>query len=141
MRAIEELQRRRPRRKVDPIARTIAAGIGAVRVAIGIGMLIAPRASLAGLGFRGAEGPIIVITRLAGGRDVALGALALAALDDRRRLRELSLASAGVDAADAASFAIALIRREGPDVGAGVGVVTATQAAIVGAWVARRLED
>ena len=131
---------RRRRTELDPIARNVAAGIGAVRTAIGIGMLIAPRTSLAALGFRGAEGPIIAITRLAGSRDLALGVLAIAALQDRRRLREISLASAGVDAADAASFAIALARRDGPDLGAGIGVATATQAAIVGVWVANRLK-
>ncbi|MGI9557523.1 MAG: hypothetical protein ACR2N5_06240 [Solirubrobacterales bacterium] len=91
------------------------------------------------MGFREVGGPLIVITRLAGSRDLALGALAVAALRDRERLREVSAVSAGVDAADAASFAIALLRREGPDLGGAIGVVTATQAAIAGAWVKRRL--
>jgi len=130
---------RRTRRDPDPIARAAAAGIGAIRIAIGVGMLAAPRASLGLMGFKDAEGPVIAIARLAGGRDLALGALALGALDDRERLRDVSCVSAGVDTADAASFAIALVRREGPDLGAGIGVITATQAAIAGAWITRRL--
>ena len=48
---MEGVLRRVRRRRVepDPVARNIAAGIGAVRTAIGIGMLIAPRTSLAAL--------------------------------------------------------------------------------------------
>ena len=45
--------------------------------------------------------------RIAGGRDIALGLLALAARDDSKALRIAALAGAAVDAADAVTFGVA----------------------------------
>ena len=128
-----------PGTRLDTLAQIIAGGISATRVGIGLGMFLAPRSSLAALGFGAADGPILAVTRLAGARDIALGALTLEALEDHPRLSKLTLVSAGVDAADAAAFAVALAHRDGPSRGAGIGVVMAAQAAIVGTWAARRL--
>jgi hypothetical protein len=125
------------RRPLDPRVRALAAAIGAVRVAIGVGALLAPRPALGALGFSEPSGATVALARLAGSRDVALGVLALRSLDDRDDLSSISLACAAVDAADAASFAVALVRRDGIDRGAALGVLSATPAALVGLWVGR----
>src|ERR1700709_780400 len=81
-----------PRRRSDPLARQAVLGIAAGRIAIGARAMFA-------------TGP--ALGRSAGGRDIALGLLALAARDDRKALRAAALAGAAVDAADAVSFGIA----------------------------------
>jgi hypothetical protein len=108
-------------------------------VGIGIGALLAPRPALRALGFPACEGAAATfVTRLAGGRDVALGALAFLSRDDPRAHRAICLTNACVDACDAAVSANALARREGIDRGAAVGVLSASLAAATGAWVAAR---
>jgi hypothetical protein len=128
-----------PRRRSDPLARQAVLGIAAGRIAIGVGALFVTRPALRVLGFAEVDAAGTALGRVAGGRDIALGLLALAARDDRKALRVAALASAAVDAADAVSFGLAardpLARRAG--IG---GVVSGSAAAIVGVWAWRRLD-
>lgn len=126
------------RRKPDPPARTAVLGIAAGRIAIGVGALLATRPALKVLGFEASDTSARALTRIAGGRDIAIGVLTIAARDDRRALRDVTAAAAGVDLGDAICFGIA-----GRDPAAGraavQGIVSGGAAAIVGAWAVRRL--
>src|SRR4051794_29889912 len=92
---------------VDPEVRKVILGIAAGRLAIGGSALLATRPALGALGFPDTDASGYVLARLAGGRDLALGALTLLARDDPRALRTLTLATAGVDAADALVLGLA----------------------------------
>jgi hypothetical protein len=113
-------------------------GLAGGRIAIGVGAVFVTGPALKALGFAEVDAAGTALGRIAGGRDIALGLLALAARDDRKALRVAALAGAAVDAADAVSFGIAardpLARRAG--IG---GVVSGSAAAVTGAWAWRRL--
>jgi hypothetical protein len=121
----------------DVRAITLVSGLG--RMAIGIGLALAPRQALGALGFRDVPEQAVVVSRIAGGRDFVLGALTLLAIDDPDRLRTAHLACAAVDAGDAAAFGAALA--QGGDLrDAGVrGLATAVPATLAGVWAALRL--
>jgi hypothetical protein len=125
-------------RKPDPLARTAVLGIAAGRIALGAGALLATRPALKALGFEASDTSARVLTRITGGRDIALGLLTLAARDDRAALRDATAAAAAVDLGDAVCFAIA-----GRDPAAGraavQGILAGGAAAAVGAWAVRRL--
>ncbi|HEX3737904.1 MAG TPA: DUF4267 domain-containing protein [Solirubrobacterales bacterium] len=125
-------------RKPDPLARTALLGIAAGRAAIGVGALFATRPALKALGFEASDTSARALTRIAGGRDIALGLLTFAARDDRAALREAAAAAAAVDLGDAVCFAIA-----GRDPAAGraavQGILSGGAAALIGAWAVRRL--
>lgn len=119
-------------------ARAVAAASAAGRIAIGIGLAVAPQPALKALGFARPSAATISVSRLAGGRDIVLGAVTLAALGDRDRLRAASFANAAVDAGDALTFAAGL--------GAGEtrlaslrGLGAAVPATLAGLWCARAL--
>ncbi|MGN6664828.1 MAG: DUF4267 domain-containing protein [Solirubrobacterales bacterium] len=126
------------RSEVDPKARQVALQIGASRVAIGVGALFATRPALKALGFGHPEATGIALGRLAGGRDVALGALTLAARDDARRLRTLLLASSACDLADAVGLGASARHPETRRAGIG-GILSGSAAALAGLWAWRRL--
>jgi hypothetical protein len=109
----------------------------AARAAIGLGLLAAPGPALRALGFSETSAATIAVGRIAGIRDLVLGLVTLAAVDDPARLRIATLANAAADAGDAAAFALALRTNERT---AGVrGIAAALPAAAAGAWVAWRL--
>ncbi len=126
------------RRQPDPLARAAVLGIAAGRTVIGVGALLATRPALKALGFEATDTSTRALARIAGGRDIALGLLTIAARDDRAALREATATAAAVDLGDAIAFAIA-----GRDPAAGraavQGVLSGGAAALVGAWAARRL--
>ena len=128
----------RRRRKPDPLARAAVLGIAGGRIAIGAGALLATRPALKVLGFEASDTSARALTRIAGGRDIALGLLTLAARDDRARLREVAAVAAAVDLGDTICFGIA-----GRDPAAGraavQGILTGGAAALVGAWAIHRL--
>jgi hypothetical protein len=120
-----------------PDVRAFSLISSAGRIAIGVGMLAAPEPSLRALGFSDVGPATAAVGRIAGIRDLVLGAATLAAFDDPARLRAASLANAVADAGDAAAFAIALRTNERT---AGIrGIAAALPAAAAGAWVTWRL--
>ncbi|MDX6606786.1 MAG: hypothetical protein QOD14_1326 [Solirubrobacterales bacterium] len=100
-------------------------------------MLAAPEPALRALGFSEVGPATVAVSRIAGVRDLVLGAVTLAALNDPGRLRTATLANAVADAGDTAAFAIALGDEERT---AGIrGLGAAIPAMAAGIWVAWRL--
>jgi hypothetical protein len=119
----------------DVRAWSLASGIG--RVAIGVGMLAAPRPALRALGFAEVSAATTAVSRIAGIRDLVLGVVTLAALDDRERLRAATLANAAADAGDTVAFGLAFGAGER---GAGArGLAAALPATVAGLWTVWRL--
>jgi hypothetical protein len=127
----------RRRRKPDPLARTAVLGVAAGRTGIGVAALLGTRLALKILGFDPSDTSARSLTRIAGGRDIALGALTFAARDDREALRQATAVTAAVDLGDAICFGIA-----GRDPAAGraavQGILSGGVAAAIGAWAIRR---
>jgi hypothetical protein len=121
----------------DPYGREGALALNAARVGIGIGALAATRPVLRLLGLGTADGTVVV-TRLAGIRDVALGLHALAARDDPGALSRAVALGALSDAGDAAAF-LALTRVRGVDRTVLMNAPPAVYAAVAGAWIATRI--
>ena len=128
------------RKRMDPKARQVALQIGASRVAIGAGTLLATRPALRLLGFGEPEAAGTALARLAGGRDVALGALTLAARDDGAKLRTLLLVSSACDIADAIGLGLSARSPKTRRAGVG-GILSGSAAAVAGLWAWRRLGD
>lgn len=128
------------RKKIDPRARQVTLQIGAGRVAIGVATVFATRPALKGLGFRRPEATGTALAKLAGGRDLALGALTLAAHDDVRALRTLMLVSSACDAADAIALGLSVRNPETRKAGIS-GIASGSAAALAGLWAWRRLGD
>jgi hypothetical protein len=126
------------RPQIDPLGRQAVLAIAAARIGIGIGALLVTRPALKALGFAGVDAAGTALGRIAGGRDIALGLLALAARDDRGALRIAALAGAAVDASDAVTFGIAAKDPVARRAGIG-GLVSGSVAALAGAWAWRRL--
>ena len=121
----------------DVRALTLVSGLG--RMAIGAALALAPERALSALGFTDLSPTAVAASRLAGGRDIVMGAMMMAAIDDPDRLRAASLANAAVDAGDAATFAAALARGDELRTAALRGLAAAVPAALAGLWVAARL--
>jgi len=121
-------------------ARKIVSAIAIGRIAIGGGTLLATRPGLRALGFPGTDAPGRALARLAGGRDLALGALALAARDNTAALRTVTAATVAVDAADALILGLAGRRYAELRLAGIGGVVSGGSAALAGAWAWRRLQ-
>jgi hypothetical protein len=119
----------------DVRAWSLASGLS--RLAIGLGLLAVPELSLRALGFTEVSPAMVVVSRIAGVRDLVLGVATLAAIDDHDRLRAATIANAVADTGDTFAFGAALGTEERT---AGVrGIVAALPAAIAGAWTAWRL--
>jgi len=100
-------------------------------------MLAATEPALRALGFSEVSPATVAVGRIAGVRDLVLGGVTLAALDDPDRLRTATLANAVADAGDTAAFAMALRADQRT---AGVrGLAAAIPATAAGIWVAWRL--
>jgi len=127
------------RKRMDPRARRVGLQIGGSRVLIGLGALLATRPALKLLGFGDAEATGTALAKLAGGRDVALGALTLAARDDAQKLRTLLFVSSACDLADAIGLGLSARYPETRRAGIG-GIASGSAAAIAGFWAARRLD-
>ena len=117
-------------------------GLAAGRLAIGIGLMAAPERTLEALGFGRVSPATLAVARLAGGRDIVLGALEAAALrsGDRERLRRATLAIAAADAGDTAIFGAALASGENSVREASMrGAASAGLATAAALWVVGRL--
>lgn len=119
--------------------RLTAAGLAAGRLAIGVGLWVAPRRVAGALGFEDLGPAALALARIAASRDLVLGAWQAGALGDRDELRRATIAVAAADAGDALTFALAA--RAGGDVRtAGArGLAAALPAALAGGWLAQRL--
>jgi hypothetical protein len=126
------------RRRIDPFGRQAVLAIGAGRVAIGAGTLLATRPGLRALGFAETDATGSALAKVIGARDLALGAVTLAARDDREALRAAALAATALDAADALAFGLALGDPETRQAGI-TGLAAAAAATLAGAWAWRRL--
>jgi hypothetical protein len=130
----------RRERSVEPKARQVAIQIGGSRVALGTAVFLATRPALQTMRFPEPGPTGVALAKLGGGRDIAIGALTLAALGDAERLRTVMLLSNLCDLADAAAFAFAArdpqMRLPGLS-----GVLSGSIAAATGFWAWRRLGD
>lgn len=129
------------RRKIDPRARQAALAIAIGRIGIGVGTLLATRPVLKALGFTDPDPRVEALGRIAGGRDIAIGLLALAAREDGTALRRATLVGAAVDATDAVVFSsLAAADPDARRAGFG-GAAAGAAAAIVGARAWRRISQ
>jgi hypothetical protein len=119
----------------DVLGWSLASGLG--RIAFGLAMLAAPEPALRALGFGEVTPAAVVVTRIAGIRDLVLGAVTMSALDDRRRLRAATLANTTADAGDTMAFALAF--EHGERSAGSRGLAAALPAALAGIWTAWRL--
>jgi hypothetical protein len=126
------------RRSIDRNARRALLGIAAGRLAIGLGALLAPRTALRATGMPPTGPESVVLARLAGGRDVTLAVLTLAARGSGAGLRRIGIAAAAADAADAVVFGFAGRRPEMRLAGV-AGVLSGAGSAAAGAWALARL--
>lgn len=125
---------------MDPQGRQLALVLGAARLGLGVGALFATRPLLKILLFGKTDAVGESLGKLAGARDLTLGALTLAARDDAATLRRLTLTAAALDAADAVAFGLAARQPRLRLAGIG-GVISGGGAAVAGAWAWRRLSD
>jgi hypothetical protein len=123
------VSRRTPRRAAPLVLRTLGAG----RIALGSSICVATDRSLAGLGFERPEPLTRALARLAGSRDVALGAIALTA-SGNDGLRRAAIAGAACDASDAVAFSIAAMQRGELDRATLGGAGLAAAAVAAGLW-------
>lgn len=123
---------------MDTRARRVALGLGASRVAMGITILLAPRRALGALGFGGTDDGGRALARLGGGRDVAVGALTLAARGEPAALRTMTLVGGACDVADAVSLGASIGRPQTRQAAVG-GIFSGGAAALLSLWAWRRL--
>ena len=117
----------------------LAALLAYARIGIGASVWLAPRGSMRALGFDPENPQVMALARLAGTRDLTLGAGAAATLGDPQAAATMLRANAAVDALDSVAFAIALARRRGIDRAALIGTLSAAAAAGLGLAVAATL--
>ena len=120
--------------------RTLSLISGLGRIALGASMLAAPRWMLGTQGFSELTPAALAVTRLAGIRDMVMGAQMLESIDDDAQLRRAHLWCAATDAGDATVFA-ALLARGNEDRAALAGLAAAVPAALIGFCAARGLQD
>ena len=123
---------------MDPTARQLALAIGVTRMAIGASILFATRTALPKMGFGSTDASGEALAKLGGGRDFALGAMTIAARDDRAALRTAILVSGACDAADAVSLGLSARHPETRQAGLG-GILAGGGAAAACLWISRRL--
>jgi len=128
------LRRSQPDRK----ARQIALQIGGSRLAMGLGIFFATQPALRALRFGETDAQGEALAKLGGGRDIAIGALTLAARNDPAALRTTILISSACDLADAVALGVSARNRETRGAGIG-GVISGGAAAVAGLWAYRRL--
>jgi hypothetical protein len=124
--------------KMDRRARQIALQIGASRVAMGVGIFLAPQTALRALRFGATDAQGQALAKLGGARDIAIGSLTLAARNDARALSRTILVSSACDVADAVALGLSARRPETRKAGL-AGLLSGGVAALSGLWAWRRL--
>lgn len=123
---------------MDSTARQVALGIGVSRLAMGLGIFFATQPALRALRFGSTDAQGEAMAKLGGGRDIAIGAMTLAARNDPQALKTTILVSSACDLADA--IALGASARNPETRGAGIGgVLSGGAAAVAGLWAYRRL--
>jgi hypothetical protein len=125
-------------REIDAGARQVALGIGASRVAMGLGIFFATQPALRALRFGATDAQGEAMAKIGGGRDIAIGALTLAGRNDPEALRTTILVSSVCDLADAVALGVSARRPETRQAGIG-GILSGGAAAAAGFWAWRRL--
>ncbi len=128
-----------PTDRPQDIERAAALGLAVGRMAIGAGLWLAPDLTVRALGFSEADDRTVAVARIAGTRDIVLGAWQATTLASRDRLGRATVAVAACDAGDSLTFALLLgtdERRAGLR-----GVAVALPATIVGFALAGRLRS
>ena len=120
------------------MARQVTLALAAGRISVGVAATGATDPALRALGFPEPGPTGRALARVLGARDLTLGALTLAAREDRAALRAATLLAAALDAADAVAFGVVAGQPSTRRAGLG-GVVTAAAAALAGLWAWRRL--
>ncbi|HKH63958.1 MAG TPA: DUF4267 domain-containing protein [Solirubrobacterales bacterium] len=126
------------RAEPDPKARQIALGIGASRLAMGLGIFFATQPALRALRFGTTDAQGEAMAKLGGGRDIAIGVMTLAARNNPAALRTTILISSFCDAADAIALGVSARQPETRAAGIG-GILSGGAAAVAGLWSWRRL--
>jgi hypothetical protein len=127
------------RRKSDPRARRLALGLGAARVGLGVGALFFTRPTLRAMLFGESDPAGRSFAKLLGGRDLALGAMTLAAArGEEGELRRVTLAAGLLDGADAVGMGLAA-RDRGARPAAVAGALSGAAGALLSAWAGSRL--
>jgi len=121
-----------------PLNTALAVALAAGRLLIGGAIWAAPNPALRALGFDPDEPQARTLGRLTATRDLATGALALAALGEAGATRRIALLNAAIDAGDAAAFVVAR-RGMAPAHGATLGAPAALLATAAGLFLAARL--
>jgi hypothetical protein len=121
------------RAEPDRKARQIALQIGASRLAMGLGIFFATQPALRALRFGETDAQGEAMAKLGGGRDIAIGAMTLAARNDPAVLRTTILVSSVCDLADAVALGVSARRPETRAAGIG-GILSGGAAAIAGLW-------
>jgi hypothetical protein len=114
-------------------AKILVRSLGAARIGLGSAIVVATDPALAALGFERREPLTRALARLAGSRDLALGAIAMTATGEDG-LRRAALAGAACDASDAVAFGLAAIERGELDRATLGGVGSALVATAAGVW-------
>jgi hypothetical protein len=123
-----------PGRRAELFVRALSAA----RIGLGSAIVAATDPALGALGFE-QRGPLTrALGRLAGSRDVALGALALAATDPAA-LRRAALAGVACDASDAIVLGIAAAERGRLERATAGGMALALIAVAAGSWAVAAL--
>jgi len=126
------------RAKMDRRARRVALQIGVSRLAMGVGIFFATQPALRALRFGSTDRQGEAMAKLGGGRDIAIGAMTLAARNDPRALRTTLLVSSACDLTDAVALGVSARHPETRGAGLG-GVLSGGAAAIAGLWAWHRL--
>jgi hypothetical protein len=121
------------RAEPDRKARQVALGIGASRLAMGLGIFFATQPALRALRFGSTDAQGEAMAKLGGGRDIAIGAMTLAARNNPAALRTTILISSVCDAADAVALGVSARNPETRAAGIG-GILSGGAAAVAGLW-------
>jgi hypothetical protein len=123
-----------------PPGRRVALALCAGRLGLGVGALFFTGPTLKAMLFGETDAVGRSLAKLAGGRDLVLGLMTLAARDDAATPRRLTAVATGLDAADAVSLGLAARDRDKRTAKL-AGAVSGGGAALAGAWAARRLNQ
>jgi hypothetical protein len=92
--------------------RALSVLLAGGRLAIGAALWLVPDFALRALGFSKTDDRLIAVARIAGTRDLVLGAWQASVISDRERLARATVAVAACDGGDSLAFAALLRSKE-----------------------------